>query len=125
MMQDGIVKVVRKLKDGDSRYLWEPSVKAGVPDRLLNYPVHTNQSMASSCLGSYKTVLFGDLRKFYIRDCTGLIVRRLVERFADYNQTAFIAFLRSDCDLLDAGTYPVKYLQQAAVGGGTGSGTGA
>lgn len=125
MMQDGIVKVISKLKDDNGNYLWQPSIVAGTPDRLLNYPVHVNQAMASSLLGSAKTVLFGDLKKYYVRDCTGITVRRLVERFADYNQTAFIAFLRSDADLLDAGTHPIKYLQQAQAGGGTGSGTGA
>jgi hypothetical protein len=42
-----------------------------------------------------------------------LVVLRLVERFADYGQVAFIGFARYDGNLLDAGTHPVKYLQQA------------
>ena len=35
---------------------------------------------------------------------------RLVERYADYNQIAFVAFQRWDGALIDAGTHPVKYL---------------
>lgn len=125
MMHDGIVKYLRKLKDGDNQYLWQPGVQMGVPDMILGKPVTINQSMQATLLGSKKTVLFGDFSKYLIRDVTDLRVLRLDERFADYMQTGFIAFQRTDADLLDAGTHPVKYLQQAAVGGGTGSGSGA
>ena len=40
---------------------------------------------------------------------------RLNERYADYGQVAFIGFARYDGNLVDAGTHPVNYLQQAAA----------
>lgn len=40
-------------------------------------------------------------------------LRRLDERFAELGQVAFLAFARSDGDLLDAGTHPIKYMAQA------------
>jgi hypothetical protein len=40
-------------------------------------------------------------------------VRRLVERYADIDQIGFVAFMRSDSKVLNAGTNPLKYLIQA------------
>jgi HK97 family phage major capsid protein len=61
-----------------------------------------------------KTVLFGELSKYLVREVSGAVVRRLVERYADYNQTGYILFARFDGDLIDAGTHPVKYIAQPA-----------
>jgi len=41
------------------------------------------------------------------------LAHRLTERYADFNQVGFLAFQRWDGQLIDAGTHPVKYLQQA------------
>lgn len=59
-----------------------------------------------------KTVAFGALDKYLIRRVKELAVLRLVERFADYGQVAFLGFARYDGNLLDAGTHPVKYIVQ-------------
>jgi HK97 family phage major capsid protein len=56
-----------------------------------------------------KSVLFGDFSKFVIRDVRGFTLVRLDERYADYHQVGFLAFLRTDSDLLDAGTHPIKH----------------
>mgnify|MGYP001114912750 CR=1 FL=1 len=45
-----------------------------------------------------------------IRDVVGVTLLRLDERYADYHQVAFLAFARSDGNLLNAGTNPVKHL---------------
>ena len=63
---------------------------------------------------SAKSVLFGDLSKYQVREVAGGSVQRAKERFIDYNQTGFYLFKRFDGDLVDAGTHPVKYLTQAA-----------
>ncbi|MBE3118847.1 MAG: phage major capsid protein [Candidatus Atribacteria bacterium] len=121
MMHDTVLKAVRKLKNTTTNeYLWQPNVQLGVPQTLLNYPVTVNQSMASSIAASAKTLLFGKLSKFLIRDVASLRLKVLTERYAEYDQVGFIAFFRTDSDLLDAGTHPVKYLIQAS-GAGTGS----
>lgn len=115
MFHDNVLAAIRKLKDNDNQYLWQPSNQSGEASRLLGYGYRVNQQMASSIAASAKTVLFGDLSKYMIRDVATIRLRRLVERYADTDQEAFIAFMRSDGDLLDAGTNPVKVLQQAAV----------
>jgi HK97 family phage major capsid protein len=58
-------------------------------------------------------VAFGSLDKYLIRRVKEMSVLRLVERFADYGQVAFLGFARYDGNLLDAGTHPVKYLQNS------------
>lgn len=51
--------------------------------------------------------------KYLMREVLGVTLVRMNERYADYHQVAFVAIMRFDSDLLDAGTNPLKYLQQA------------
>ena len=61
-----------------------------------------------------KSILFGALDKYLIRDTAGITLLRLDERFADFHQVAFLAFSRHDGDLLNAGTNPVKHYANSA-----------
>ena len=47
------------------------------------------------------------------RDVADIRLRRLEERYADVDQVGFVAFMRGDGVLLDAGTHPVKYIKQS------------
>lgn len=42
VMNDSTVKAIRKLKDGNGQYLWQPSLQAGTPDTILNRPLYTS-----------------------------------------------------------------------------------
>jgi HK97 family phage major capsid protein len=66
MMNDAVLAVVRKLKDGNSQYLWQPGLSAGQPDTILGRPVLTNNSMASAVTTGQKTILFGDMSYYWI-----------------------------------------------------------
>jgi HK97 family phage major capsid protein len=109
MLSDNALGVVKKLKDGAGRYLWLASPADGEPDTILGHPYTINQDVPAIA-PSAKSILFGDFSKYYIRRITGARVLRLIERYADYNQIAFVAFQRWDGALIDAGTHPVKYL---------------
>lgn len=111
MMHDLILAVVRKLKDGQGRYLFEEG-QNGAPDRIKGARVNINQNMASTLATGNRTMLAGAFRKFKIRDVGVLRMKRLEERYAELDQLAFIGFMRSDSKLLDAGTGPVKNLTQ-------------
>ena len=113
MMHNSVKAALRKLKDSNGQYLWQPGLTASDPDTLLGKPVVINQEMASSIATGEKTVLFGAMDKFLIRDAGGIKLARMDERYRDYDQTGFVAFSRHDSVLLDAGTNPVKYLVQA------------
>jgi HK97 family phage major capsid protein len=118
MFHDGALKMLKKVKvlqySGDTAGvpLWQPSLVAGQPDLIHGYPYIVNQSMTTPATG-VKSILFGDFSKYIIRDVRDVTLLRLDERFAELHQVAFLAFARSDGDLLDAGTDPVKYGTQA------------
>jgi HK97 family phage major capsid protein len=111
MLNDNTLAAVRKLKGSDNNYLWNPGLQLGTPQRLLSYPVTINQDMVDIA-STTKSVLFGALGKYKVRDVASIRIRRLVERYADVDQEGFIAFSRHDGALLDAGTNPVKHLLQ-------------
>lgn len=114
MLHDTILATIRKLKfvigSDNVGYVWQGNFQQGVPDRILGYPYTINQSMSSALTIGEKVVLFGDMSKYVIRDVADVRLVRMDERYADLDQVAFIAFMRSDGNLLDAGTDPVKHL---------------
>ena len=61
-----------------------------------------------------RSVAFGDFSKYLIREVLGPQVVRLNERFADALQVAFIGYQRADGRLVDAGTNPIRLLQNSA-----------
>ena len=55
---------VRKLKDGDGRFLWSDGLAAGEPARLLGYPVLIAEDMPDIASGS-DSIAFGDFAAGY------------------------------------------------------------
>lgn len=113
MAHDGIILAWRLLKDAVGRYLWQGGMDSGQPDRLLNYPVTTNQNMQATVATGTVTSLFGQFSKYKIRRVNSIRMYRLQERYRDSDQDGFVAFTRQDGNLLTAGTTPVKKLTQA------------
>jgi HK97 family phage major capsid protein len=118
MAKDATFAYLRKLKaSGSGEYLWMPGgldagIAGGMMNLLLGKPFTVNYDMASMATGN-KTLAFGDLSAYKIRTVGQVRMYRLQERYRDTDQDAFVAFLREDGKLLNAGTNPVKYLQQA------------
>ena len=112
MMSDGCLALVRKLTDGDGRYLWAPDVQGMSMDggRLLGWPITINQDMVATPASTEKSILFGDLAAYKVREVRGLTFRQLYERRALEDQVSFVSFLRTDGFLLNAGTNPVMGL---------------
>lgn len=82
--------IVRLLKDGEGRYLWQPSVQAGKPATLLGKTVINPEGLPDIAAGAFP-IVFGDFKAGYkIRDRQGISVQRLVERYAEYDQTGFL-----------------------------------
>lgn len=112
-MSQAARKGLRKLKDGQNRPLWEPSLQAGTPDSLMGYGLTLNNFMAEPVAGA-KSIGFGDIREAYvIRDVSDFALLRLNERYADYLQVGFLGFQRSDGTLQNGAAF--KALQQAAA----------
>ena len=73
---------IRKLKDGNNQYLWQPSYQMGQPDMLLGYPVFTYEDMADPTTADGIYCGFGDWNRAYT-----LITRRGLAVTTDDNIT--------------------------------------
>lgn len=111
MMHSSILKEVRKLKDGNGSYLWQPSFQAGAPDTLLGFPVAINQGMQSSIATGTKTMLFGAFEKYIVRRVGGVRMYVLNELYRATDQTGFVAFQAADGRILQSAA--IKHLIQA------------
>lgn len=96
---DTTVKAIRKLKDGNGQYLWQPSVQAGQPDTILNRPLKTSSYVPTLAAGA-KTLAFGDFSHYWIADRQGRSFQRLNELFAATGQVGFRATQRVDGKLV-------------------------
>lgn len=117
MMHDSSLKVVRKIRDLNNRPIFVPGYEqgnpGGAPDRLLNRPIAINQNMPVMA-ASAKPILFGDYKKYTIRDVMDLTLFRMTDSaFTLLGQVGFVAFLRTGGNLIDAGG-AVKHYQNAA-----------
>lgn len=110
MLHDTTLKLIKQLKDSQNRPLWLPGLAVREPDTILGYPYTVNQHMATALSTLGKAMIFGRLDKYVARIVREITLLRLVERYADYLQVGFIAFMRADGELIDAGTNPVKHL---------------
>lgn len=116
MANDGVIKYLKQLLDSSNRPIWMPALSGlagGFPATLLGYPYFINNDMQATVATATKTVLFGNLKKYQVRRVRGIAVVRLNERYADYLQTGFFAYMRADANLLDAGGNPIKHMLQA------------
>ena len=111
IMNDASVKALRKLKDSNGQYLWQPSLTAGTPDTLLNRPVYTSAYMPA-IEAQAKSVLFGDLSYYWVADRQGRSFKRLGELYAPTGQVGFLGTQRVDGKLVLPEA--VKVLQQKA-----------
>lgn len=99
LMSDDTVKNIRKLKDKNDQYIWQPSTQAGQPDRILNRPVYTNPYMPTLA-ASAKPILFGDFNYYWIADRQGRTFKRLNELYAVNGQVGFLGSQRVDAKLI-------------------------
>ena len=109
LVNDSTVKAIRKLKDGQGQYLWQPSVIAGTPDTIINRPIITSQYMPTAAAGE-KTILFGDFKYYWIADRKGRTFKRLNELYAANGQVGFLVSQRLDAKLILPEA--IKVLQQ-------------
>lgn len=95
LMNDATVSILRKLKDQNGAYLWQPSVQAGEPDRLLGYEIYTSPYVPTVAAGSL-AIAFGDFKNYWIGDRMGRTVQRLNELYATNGQIGYVATERVD-----------------------------
>lgn len=97
---DSTLQVIEEMVDDQKRPLWLPDVVGGTPATILNVPYVIDQAIDGIAAGK-KFAFLGDFDRFIVRRITYMTLKRLVERYAEYDQTAFLAFHRFDCVLED------------------------
>jgi HK97 family phage major capsid protein len=110
-MNDATVKAIRKLKDGNGQYIWQPSITAGQPDTVFNKPVITS-AYVPIIASATKTIAFGDFSYYWVADRQGRSFQRLNELYAANGQVGFRATQRVDGKLILSEA--IKVLQQKA-----------
>lgn len=112
LMNDSMLKVIRKLKDGDNRPLWVPVPVPGMAATINGFEYTVDNKMPTPA-ASAKTIVFGDIAKGYIiRQVQAVQMLRLSERYADALQVGFLGFARFDGMVDD--TSAIKAYQHSA-----------
>ena len=109
---DSTLKVLTEMEDGNKRPLWLPEITGVAPATILGMPYVIDQAVDSMESGK-KFIFCGDFDRFIVRRVTYMTLKRLVERYAEFDQTAFLAFHRFDCCLED--TSAIKALVAKAA----------
>ena len=94
IINDQNLASLRKLKDNNQAYIWQPSYQAGEPDRLLGYPVYT------SAYAPQDGIAFGDYSYYNIGDRGSRSFSELRELFAGNGMIGFVAKERVDGKLV-------------------------
>ncbi|MEU7293336.1 phage major capsid protein [Streptomyces exfoliatus] len=100
MMRDATIATVRKLKDGNGQYVWQPALTLGSPDMILGKPVYTDPSMPAVALGA-KSILFGDFSTYFVREVESLRFERSDDFAFNTDLITYRAILRGDGDQVD------------------------
>lgn len=95
IMNDQTLAALRKLKDNNGSYIWQPSYQAGEPDRLLGYSVHTS-AFAPELAAGKPVMAFGDFSYYNIGDRGTRSMQELRELFAGNGMIGYVAKERVD-----------------------------
>ncbi len=99
VMNSKTAGAVRKMKDGDGRFLWSDGLASGEPARLMGYPVLIAEDMPDIGANAY-AIAFGDFRAGYtIADRPDLRVLR--DPFSAKPHVLFYATKRVGGDVSD------------------------
>ena len=95
MMNDTTIAAIRKLKDNNNNYIWQPAYQAGEPDRLLGYTLHTSAFFPEKAAGKI-ALTFGDYSYYNIGDRGSRSLQQLKELFAGNGMVGFLMKERVD-----------------------------
>ena len=99
ILNDSTLAALRKLKDANGAYIWQPSYTAGEPDRLCGYSVLTS-AYAPALEAGKPAIAFGDFSYYNIGDRGTRSVQELRELFAGNGMIGYVAKERVDGKLV-------------------------
>lgn len=113
MFSDAGLEDLRQLKDANNQYLWQPGLAIAEESTLMGRPIVADPDVPDPAINA-KSVVFGDLSAYYIRDVNGVRVERSDDFAFNADLATFRFILRTDGDLVDT-TGAVKVFQGAAT----------
>jgi len=99
IMNDQTIALIRKLKDENGQYLWQPSNQAGEPGKLFGYDVLTSPFVPTVAEGA-PVIAFGDFSYYNIGDRGTRSFAELRELYAGNGMVGFLAKERVDGKLV-------------------------
>ena len=90
IMNDATLAQIRKLKDNNGQYLWQPSYQENEPDKILGYNIRT------SAFAPTDAIAFGDYKYYNIGDRGSRSFKQLNELFAGNGMIGYVAKERVD-----------------------------
>ena len=99
IMNDQTIALIRKLKDGNGQFLWQPSNQAGEPGKLFGYDVLTSPFVPTAEAGK-PVIAFGDFSYYNIGDRGTRSFAELRELYAGNGMVGFLAKERVDGKLV-------------------------
>ncbi len=96
IMHRDIVKLVAKLKDGEGRPALELSQTAGMPDKLLGFPLFVSEYAPNTATSALYVGIVGDFSYYWLAEALQFELQRLDELYAESNQVGFIGRLEAD-----------------------------
>ena len=90
------MKMIRKLKDGNGQYLWQPGLQSNVANRILDRPYWVSEYMPNTFTTGLYVGIIGDFSHYWIADSLGFTIQRLQELYAANNQVGIIGRAETD-----------------------------
>ena len=122
IMNDKTLSAIRKLKDANQAYIWQPSYQAGEPDRLCGYAVHTSAfcpempaAQPTKAQGDKGFIAFGDYSYYNIGDRGTRSLQELRELFAGNGMIAYVMKERVDGKLVLPEAVQILYAKAASA----------
>ena len=109
IMNDKTIAQIRKLKDNNGQFLWQPSLVSGEPDQIAGYTVRT------SAYAPENAIAFGDYSYYNIADRGARSFKTLNELFAGNGMVGFVAKERVDGLLLLPEAIQIMNLRTAST----------
>lgn len=100
MFNDNVFKGFKLMKDGQGRPLWLPAISGVAPSTIDGDQYVIDQALADPAAGAAST-LYGDFFAVILRRVAAQTLRRLTERYAEFDQMGFVGFHRFDVLLED------------------------
>ena len=94
ILNDQTLLAIRKLKDNNGAYMWQPSYQAGEPDKILGYDVFT------SAYAPANAISFGDYSYYNIGDRGTRSMQELRELYAGNGMIGYVVKERVDGKLI-------------------------